>query len=68
VTTHEIRIDHTRPLTAEPDKGHCRWYPTSLRGPVPAPTRWKPNDGTSPARIKPTSTMLAPSALRARRG
>jgi hypothetical protein len=28
VTTHEIRIDYTRQLTAEPDKGHNRWPDT----------------------------------------
>ena len=27
MSTHEIRIDYSRPLTAEPDKGHNRWHP-----------------------------------------
>jgi formamidase len=27
MATHEIRVDYSRPLTAEPDKGHNRWHP-----------------------------------------
>jgi formamidase len=39
VTTHEIRIDYTRPLTAEPDKGHNRWHPD-----IPPVVRCRPGD------------------------
>jgi formamidase len=28
MATHEIRVDYSRPLTAEPDKGHNRWHPS----------------------------------------
>jgi formamidase len=27
MTTHEISVDYSRPLTAEADKGHNRWHP-----------------------------------------
>jgi formamidase len=30
MATHEIRVDYSRPLTAEPDKGHNRWHPSIL--------------------------------------
>jgi formamidase len=27
MATHEIRVDYSRPLTQEPEKGHNRWHP-----------------------------------------
>jgi formamidase len=39
VTTHEIRIDYGRPLTAEPEKGHNRWHPD-----IPPVVRCRPGD------------------------
>lgn len=36
---HEIRLDHSRPLTGEPDKGHNRWHPD-----IPPVVRCEPGD------------------------
>jgi formamidase len=39
MVTHEIRVDYSRPLTAEPDKGHNRWHPS-----IPPVLRCQPGD------------------------
>jgi formamidase len=39
MATHEIRIDYSRPLTGEPDKGHNRWHPG-----IPPVVRCEPGD------------------------
>lgn len=39
MATHEIRIDYSRPLTGEPDKGHNRWHPD-----IPPVVRCEPGD------------------------
>ena len=39
MTTHEIRIDYGRPLTAEREKGHNRWHPD-----IPPVVRCEPGD------------------------
>jgi formamidase len=39
MATHEIRIDPSRPLGAEPDTGHNRWHPD-----IPPVVRCKPGD------------------------
>jgi formamidase len=37
--THEIRVDYSRPLTAEPETGHNRWHPD-----IPPLVRCAPGD------------------------
>lgn len=39
MATHEIRVDYSRPLTAEPEKGHNRWHPD-----IPPVVRCEPGD------------------------
>jgi hypothetical protein len=39
MATHEIRVDFSRPLTGEPDKGHNRWHPE-----IPPVVRCPPGD------------------------
>jgi formamidase len=39
MATHEIRIDASRPLGAEPDSGHNRWHPD-----IPPVVRCQPGD------------------------
>lgn len=39
MAVHEIRVDYSRPLTGEPDKGHNRWHPD-----IPPVMRCEPGD------------------------
>jgi formamidase len=39
MATHEIRVDYSRPLTEEPEKGHNRWHPD-----IPPVVRCRPGD------------------------
>jgi formamidase len=39
MTTHEIRVDYSRPLAAEPGTGHNRWHPD-----IPPVVRCQPGD------------------------
>jgi formamidase len=39
MATHEIRVDYSRPLTEEPEKGHNRWHPD-----IPPVVRCAPGD------------------------
>jgi formamidase len=39
MATHEIRVDYSRPLTAEPETGHNRWHPD-----IPPIVRCQPGD------------------------
>jgi formamidase len=39
MAAHEIRVDYSRPLTAEPEKGHNRWHPD-----IPPVVRCQPGD------------------------
>jgi formamidase len=39
VATHEIRLDYSRPLTAQPETGHNRWHPD-----IPPLVRCEPGD------------------------
>jgi formamidase len=55
MTTHEIRLDLTKPLSAQPDRGHNRWHPD-----IPAVLRIDPGDDVVLDTLDAGDAQIAP--------
>ena len=57
MATYDIRFDYSRPLSAQPDKGHNRWHPD-----IPPVVRCHPGDEVVMETVEVSDGQIAPEA------